>query len=57
MIRIINEDPKDMVEYMIQYLKTEEELESKNEFNATLSKTISPHKRMNASERRERDEE
>ena len=57
MIRIINEDPKDMVEYMIQYLKTEEELESKNEFNATLSKTISPHKRMNAGERRERDEE
>lgn len=51
MIKIINENPIDLIEYMIEYLKNEENNQSKNHFQSELSKTISPDKRMKAESR------
>lgn len=46
MIRIINEDPADVVEYMIEYLRKEEEAISENEYRANLNSTIHPNTRI-----------
>lgn len=46
MIRIINEDPVDVVEYMIEYLRKEEDAISENEYRANLNSTIKPNSRI-----------
>lgn len=46
MIRIINEDPADVVDYMIEYLRKEEEAISEKEYRANLNSTIHPKTRI-----------
>lgn len=40
MIKIINENPPDLVSFMLQFLKEEEEVSNINDFKNALTKTI-----------------
>jgi hypothetical protein len=44
MIKIINENPSDLVGYMISFLREEESSAKVNEFKNALSRTISKRK-------------